>query len=120
MDIFERVKMLAKRKNKSLPEVESELGFSSGSLYPHTKNATIRVDRVVSLADYFNVSTDWLLTGNEYSERLSFDEWDLINLYRMMDADHKKSFVQYGAFLAHESLESSKKYSQSDSVEIAE
>lgn len=58
MDIFDRLKLLCKERNITIAGLEKALGFSNKSLYPHSKESTIRGDRVVALAKYFNVSTD--------------------------------------------------------------
>ena len=109
MNIFDRVKMLAKRRGISIPDLEETLGFSSGSLYPHSKNASIMPERVIALSEYFDVSTDWLLTGSSKGN-LAYEEWDLLNLFRMMDSDRKNALTQYAAFLAQESLNEKKKH----------
>ena len=59
---YERLKTLAKEKNKSLNEVEFDLDFSKNSLY-HTKKYTPQGDKLAKLAEYFEVSSDYLL-GN--------------------------------------------------------
>ena len=50
---YERLKTLAKEKNKSLNEVEFDLGFSKNSLY-HTKKYTPQGDKLAKLAEYFD------------------------------------------------------------------
>lgn len=99
MDIFDRVKMLAKRDGISISDLENKLGFGSGSLYPHNKDATIKSDRVVKLADYFNVTTDWLLTGESGGDRLSYGEWELIGKYRELALSERKSIIDYLDFI---------------------
>ena len=47
---YERLKTLAKEKNKSLNEVEFDLGFSKNSLY-HTKKYTPQGDKLAKLAE---------------------------------------------------------------------
>lgn len=68
MTSFERVKDLADKQKISIVELEEKLGFSRNSLYSWKKNKP-SVDKLNLVADYFNVSTDYLLgrTNNPYS-----------------------------------------------------
>ena len=102
MDIFDRIKILAKRDNITISALEKKLGFSNKSLYPHTKDSSIRGDRVIALANYFHVSTDWLLTGEdpEYTE----DERQLILVYRSMNDDGKEELSNYAIYLAAKAI----------------
>ena len=59
-DFLERLKLLAKEKKKSINQVEIDLGFSKNTLY-NTKKYTPQGDKLAKLADYFEVSTDYLL-----------------------------------------------------------
>lgn len=120
MDIFDRIRMLAKSKNVSLSALEKELGFSNKSLYPHKKDSTIRGDRVVALANYFGVTTDYLLTGksaihNEYDP----EEWDLLNLFHMLNDDGRYALKDYAEYLARKAVYR-KKYNNDNEVEKAE
>lgn len=110
MDIFDRVKMLAKRDNISIGGLEKKLGFSNKSLYPHTKGSTIRGDRVVALARYFGVSTDWLLTGEDIYNN---EEIDLISLYRSLNAEGKENVMNYIRFTSEQAI-----YKKSDKAEV--
>lgn len=65
MTMFERVQELAKRKDKTLKEISLELGFSKNYMYT-LKNQEPSADKLRAIADYFNVSTDYLL-GREIS-----------------------------------------------------
>lgn len=57
---FEKIKELAKRRGISLQKVAEDLGFSVNYLYT-LKEKTPKSDRLQEIADYFNVSTDYLL-----------------------------------------------------------
>ena len=60
MTTFERIKFLANKQQKSLNKVEEELGYGKNVLY-RLKNSSPSAERLQELADYFNVSTDYLL-----------------------------------------------------------
>lgn len=57
---FEKIKELADKQGISLNKLEEKLGFSRNTIY-NMKKSTPNVERVSMIADYFNVSTDYLL-----------------------------------------------------------
>lgn len=57
---FERIKELAKARGITLGALEEKLGLSRNSIYT-IKNKKPSAERLQLIADYFNVSTDYLL-----------------------------------------------------------
>lgn len=57
---FEKIKNLAKKQGKSLGTVEEDLGYGRNTLYK-IKNSTPNAERIAEIANYFNVSADYLL-----------------------------------------------------------
>lgn len=57
---FEKVRELAKKQGLSLNQVEEKLGYSKNTLYS-LKRQKVSSERLQEIADYFNVSTDFLL-----------------------------------------------------------
>uniref|UniRef100_UPI00257F298C helix-turn-helix domain-containing protein n=2 Tax=Enterococcus TaxID=1350 RepID=UPI00257F298C len=66
MITFERIKELAKKQGKSLNKVEEDLGYGKNVLY-RLKNSNPSTERLQEIADYFDVSVDFLL-GREEKE----------------------------------------------------
>lgn len=64
MSTFEIVKKLCQQRKISLAELENKLGFGKNSLYSW-KNKTPNGESLKKVADYFNVSTDYLLGRDE-------------------------------------------------------
>lgn len=62
----DRIKELAKMKGLSLPKLEVELGFGSGTIVKWEK-ASPSADKLQKVADYFDVSVDYLM-GREPSD----------------------------------------------------
>jgi transcriptional regulator with XRE-family HTH domain len=60
MTILERIQELAKKRDITLKELSLELGFSKNYLYSLKKQAP-SADKLSKIADYFGVSTDYLL-----------------------------------------------------------
>lgn len=64
MSTFERIKELAKKQGKSLNKVEEDLGYGKNVLY-RLKNSKPSAERLKELANYFDVSVDYLLGRTE-------------------------------------------------------
>lgn len=69
---FERIKELAKSRGVTLGGLEERLGLSRNSIYT-MKNKKPSAERLQLIADYFNVSTDYLL-GRTDNPRIASDE----------------------------------------------
>lgn len=62
--VFDRIKNLADSRGKSIVDVEADLGLSKNYLYKWKKSAP-NSTKLIEVADYFNVSTDYLLGRKE-------------------------------------------------------
>lgn len=71
MTVFDKIKILAKKQLKSINEVEKEMGYSQNTLY-RLKRTNPSAQKLAELADYFHVSTDYLL-GRESQGRQNID-----------------------------------------------
>ncbi|EJE4647709.1 helix-turn-helix transcriptional regulator, partial [Listeria monocytogenes] len=60
MTIVDRVKSLCQKHDMSLNDLENELNFGKNSIY-RWKERNPSIDKVDKVADYFKVSTDFLL-----------------------------------------------------------
>ena len=67
MDIYERVQYLAKNQGLSVRELGNKLNIGPTTLYKWKKQ-TPKSDILIKVADYFGVSTDYLLgrSGDKY------------------------------------------------------
>lgn len=68
MNLLERIKKLAKQKDISIYQLEEEIDIGRNTIYQWNKR-TPSADKLQKVADYFNVSTDYLLgrTENPYA-----------------------------------------------------
>ncbi|HFI0063301.1 TPA: helix-turn-helix domain-containing protein [Streptococcus suis] len=57
---FEKIKELCRKQGISLNQLEEKLGFSQNYIYS-MKKGNPKVENLQKIADYFNVSTDYLL-----------------------------------------------------------
>lgn len=82
MTTFDRIKKLSMQHNKNVKEVAKELNFGENLFYKW-KTQSPTTDNLQKVADYFGVSTDYLLgrtddpTGYFYSEK-TLDAVDMI------------------------------------------
>ncbi|EPI39916.1 helix-turn-helix domain-containing protein [Enterococcus faecalis] len=60
MNLLERIKELCKKRSISVSRLEEELGFPSNTIY-QWKNRTPGTEKLSMVADYFNVTIDYLL-----------------------------------------------------------
>ncbi|MCW6665450.1 helix-turn-helix domain-containing protein [Aerococcaceae bacterium NML191219] len=105
MSTFERIKQLAKRKGKNVKEVAIELGFGENLFYKWNKQSP-NSDSLQAVADYFDVSVDYLLGRTDDptirkgdDDVQTFFRLDLTKVPEHKRADVEKAMEQYMRFL---------------------
>ena len=64
--MVERIRKLCSERNTNFKQLEKILGMGNGTI---AKSApTMRCDRLKAIADYFHVSMEYLMTGEERPE----------------------------------------------------
>ncbi|MBC1615425.1 helix-turn-helix transcriptional regulator [Listeria booriae] len=94
MTIVDRIKKLCENRKITIAELERSAGLTSSTIYRWDKN-TPSGDKLEKVADYFNVSVDYLLGRDEaFNEEKEFEAFandpDLLVWYRNLpehDAD---------------------------------
>lgn len=69
--VFDRIKKLSERQGITIVDVEAKLGFSKNYLYKWKKSVPSS-DKLAKVADFFGVSTDYLL-GREKQKSKTAD-----------------------------------------------
>lgn len=93
--IYDRIKLLAEKQKISIRKVEEDLGFGNGTLNRWRKN-TPGADKLSKVADYFGVTTDYLLGRTETPQFTSKDEKDIQKkLTEMIDGLSDDSSLAY-------------------------
>ncbi len=64
MGLYEKIRDVAKSKGYSVNRLEQELGFARSSINKFNKNKP-SIEKLQQIADFLNVSLDYLLTGQE-------------------------------------------------------
>lgn len=69
MSIYQRIKDVASEKNLTVKDIEKALNFSNGSLRKWVNNANS--ERLIQVANYLDVSTDYLLGRTNIKDKVS-------------------------------------------------
>ncbi|EML8019351.1 TPA: helix-turn-helix transcriptional regulator [Streptococcus pyogenes] len=69
---FEKIKELADRQGISINKLEEKLGYSRNTIY-NLKTKKPNAERISEIADYFQVSTDYLL-GRTDNPKIAQDD----------------------------------------------
>ena len=99
MTFYERLESLRKESKISQGKLEKELGFSNG-LISKWKNSVPSHDRLKKLADYFGVSVDYLMTGEEKKkaerpkELYTKEDLELLALIKKLNEKQRNLIVE--------------------------
>ncbi|GAA0057910.1 helix-turn-helix transcriptional regulator [Streptococcus canis] len=74
---FDRIKELAKKQGLSINSLEQKLDYSRNTIY-NLKTSKPSTERISEIADYFGVSTDYLL-GRTNNPKIATDETAIVN-----------------------------------------
>lgn len=89
--MVERIKSAAAERGLSLTQLERALGFGVRTIYKWDKNSP-SVEKVLSVANFLNVSLYWLVTG-EAETGLPHSE--LIRRYERLSVEEKEKLEHY-------------------------
>lgn len=65
MTLVEKIRALARQRDLSLPQLEQELGLGNGTI-SRWRSSSPNTEKLQKIADYFNVSMDYLLGREQY------------------------------------------------------
>lgn len=82
MTAFDRLKLLCEKQGISVNDLEEKLGIGRNSLYSWKKNIP-KGTNLIKVADYFHVSTDYLLGRTDNPDSSSATTSD--DLEKMLD-----------------------------------
>jgi transcriptional regulator with XRE-family HTH domain len=90
MGIYERILEKSIEKNISIKKLEQEVGISNG-IIKKWNNSSPQCNKLLLVADYLQVSIEWLITGKEYAN-LTEEENNLLIAYRKASS-HTKEII---------------------------
>ena len=93
MNLKERIKTLCKEKGITVNKLEKTLGFGTGYV-AKLDNSVPNTAKIQLIADFFNVSVDFLMTG-EKPEIPGFEpeHLELIDLYSKLNKEQKAAII---------------------------
>ena len=65
MTLVDKIRALARQRDLSLPQLEQELGLGNGTI-SRWRNSSPNTEKLQKIADYFNVSMDYLLGREQF------------------------------------------------------
>lgn len=82
--LYLRIKLLCESNGVSLMKLQSDLGFSASTIKTWKNNITPSADKVLKIAQYFGVTTDYLLGITDVPTTIEdfVDDNDIISLQR--------------------------------------
>ena len=83
MDIVDRIQMLVNEKGLTIAALERNTGLSNGIIKKWKKQSP-SCDKIVVIANYLNVSIEYLILGSTYTEHLSCDAEKLLKYYNQL------------------------------------
>lgn len=84
--MYERIWLLMMKNSMNKAEFAKKLGISSGNLSDwSTGRSNPSVGKILRIADYFNVSVDWILDRDSRYPVSNPDYYDLVSAYSKLD-----------------------------------
>lgn len=68
MTLVDNIKRLCEQAGISISKLGTDLGFGNGAIYNWDKSSP-SVDKILKVANYFNVSVDLILSSNEINQK---------------------------------------------------
>lgn len=89
MEFVDRIDLKLKEKNLKRVSMCEDIGIDTSIMTAWSKRGTIpSADTVLKIANYLNVSMEWLITGRN-PEGITDEEAELLRRYRTLDARDK-------------------------------
>ena len=91
MEFNDRLKYLMNTHNESNGELAKFLGIQTGSVNNYVKgNRKPTYELLIKIAKHYDVSIDWLLTGEQREHQKSTQETVIYSMYCKLSDDNKK------------------------------
>lgn len=95
MTLRDTIKELCKRKGLSVNKLEADLGFAKGYVSKLDKSIPNSA-KLQSIAEYFNVSLDFLMNGDEQSRTTILSKKDEREITKILEQTKEKLLLQEG------------------------
>lgn len=108
---YEQLIYLCKKHDEKPTPLIKKLGYSAGNIQQWKNGASVNSEILIAVANHFNVTIDYLLTGKQENEKLTEEEQELLSLYRSLTEKEKGKAEILLEQLAEESAERKEKKS---------
>ena len=94
MNTVERIKAICKERKIAISTLEKACGFANGYI-GQLKKGSVPDDRLIKIANYLNVSHDFLMTGEESSitDDMVSEHIELISLFEQLNDTQKTTIL---------------------------
>lgn len=108
MKLYESIKKVAKSKGCSITKMEKDLDLGK-SVTSKFDEHTPSIEKIVKIADYFDVSVDTLIGRPERAQ--SMDEYRLTEYFKRLNAEGQYAALSYVSYLLDQPI-----YKKSDNI----
>jgi len=115
MDLLENIRLLCKKNGISIDKLSKEAGFCSKLIY-HWGETSPKLNNLLAVADYFEVSLDELIGRNIDKDKkiLSEDDVELLCYYNQLNEQGKMALLATAQSFTTQGI-----YKKSNMVEVA-
>lgn len=94
MNAVERVKSICKERKIPISKLESDCGFSNGYI-GQLRKGTFPNDRLLKIAEYLNVSVEYITIGEEKINafKTGQEHAELLRMYEMLTSDEREQIL---------------------------
>lgn len=95
-EFAERIDFILKRRNQTRKAITTDLNISSSTMssWAAGRGSIPNANIVAQIADYLNVTTDWLITGKEPEDfECSKEEKELLSSLRLLDERDRQEIL---------------------------
>lgn len=100
------IQQLCDTKNMRISHLEKAVGFGNGTIGRWDERMP-SIDRVQKVADYFNVSLDYLVGRETPEPKLTADETELLQLFRQMSDKERQRLIGRAETIVEQEKENS-------------
>lgn len=92
--MVDRIKNICKTRKIPISKLEQDLNFSNGYI-ASLKKGSVPADRLYMIANYFDLSMEYLVTGNKTEQHFTSEELHLVEQYRKVLPEGQKNIQNY-------------------------
>lgn len=120
MTTYERIAKLCKKKGIAITALEKELGFGRGLIGKWQNKTSPNTTKLQKIADYFNVTMDYLVTGKETEWNPGLTKKDEKDIKKKLDDIRNQLASDTGLMYDGEPIDEESQEAILAAIEVAE